>query len=41
MVVADHLFVAVARVNGWLEDFYVLLGKLSTAQTAYQLLRLA
>jgi len=34
VVVAHHLLVAVAGVDGRLEDFYLLLGKLRTAQTA-------
>ena len=33
MIVAHHLFVAIASVNGGLEDFYLLLGKLGTVQT--------
>jgi hypothetical protein len=41
VVVADHLFVAVAGVYGWFEDFHLLLGKLCTAQTANQLFGLS
>ena len=41
MVVADHLFVAVAGVDGRLEDFDLLFGELGTAQAADEFLRLA
>ena len=41
VVVADDLFVTIACIDGWLEDFHLLLGKLGTAQTANQLFGLA
>ena len=41
VVVAHHLFIAIARVDGGFEDFHLLLGKLCTTQTAYQFFGLA
>ena len=41
VVVADHLLVAIAGVDGRLEDFHLLFCKLCTAQAADELLRLA
>ena len=40
-LVGHHIVVAVARVDGWLKDFHLLMGKLSSFHAAYQLFRLA
>jgi hypothetical protein len=41
MIVTHHFLVAIARINGRLENFNVLLGKLGTAQASDKLLCLA
>ena len=38
---ADHVCLAVASVDGWLEDFYPLTGNAGAVNAAYQFLRLA
>jgi len=41
MVMAHHLLVAVAGINGRLEDFYLLFGKLGTTESADEFFGLA
>ena len=41
MIVTHHFFVAIARIDGRLENLDLLLGKLCTAQTAYEFLGFA